>query len=241
VSQNSMDAVSDRDFVIEYQAAASLAMMHLSRLAEEIVLWSSAEFGFVRLAAAYATGSSIMPQKKNPDVAELARGKTGRVYGNLLAMLTTMKALPLTYNRDMQEDKEGFFDTVDTLLSTLDVFSGMVATLEVEGERTREAAGEGYMLATDLADYLVGKGVPFRQAHGIVGNLVEYASERGKSFRELSLDEYQSFSPHFAEDVYSISVEGSVAARIVHGGTALEQVERAIGRARKIVGGKDAA
>ncbi|TET37088.1 MAG: argininosuccinate lyase [Dehalococcoidia bacterium] len=235
VSENSMDAVSDRDFVIEYQAAASLAMMHLSRLAEESVLWASAEFGVVELDEAYATGSSIMPQKKNPDVAELARGKTGRVYGNLLALLTTMKALPLSYNRDMQEDKEGLFDTVDTLLSTLDVFTGMVRTLRVKGEKIRLAAEEGYILATDLADYLVRKGVPFREAHNIVGGLVQYALEKGKTFKELSLSEYQSFSPLFAEDVYSITVESSVRARNILGGTAPEQVKEALTRARKIV------
>jgi argininosuccinate lyase len=237
VSENSMDAVSDRDFVIEYQAAASLAMMHLSRLAEEIVLWSSAEFGFVVLDEAYTTGSSIMPQKKNPDVAELARGKTGRVYGNLLALLTTMKALPLAYNRDMQEDKEGFFDTVDTLLSTLDVFTEMMASLQVKGEKTRQAAQEGYILATDLADYLVRKGVPFRQAHEVVGRLVQYAMEKSKGFEELSLGEYQNFSPLFAEDVYSITVESSLEARRARGGTAPEQVKEALKRARKSLGG----
>jgi argininosuccinate lyase len=238
VSDNSMDAVSDRDFVIEYQAAASLAMMHLSRLAEEIVLWSSAEFGFVELDEAYATGSSIMPQKKNPDVAELARGKTGRVYGNLLAILTTMKALPLAYNRDMQEDKEGFFDTVDTLLSTLNVFTGMITSLEVKGEKTRQAAEGGYILATDLADYLVRKGVPFRQAHGVVGKLVQYAMEKRKGFEELSLSEYQTFSPLFAEDVYSITIESALEARSARGGTAPEQVREALKKARRRLGGE---
>ena len=237
VSENSMDAVSDRDFIIEYQGAASLTMMHISRLAEEIVLWSSAEFGFVEIDDAYATGSSIMPQKKNPDVAELARGKTGRVYGNLLAILTTMKALPLAYNRDVQEDKEGFFDTVDTLCSTLEVFTGMMATLKVKGEVTRRAAEGGYSLATDMADYLVRKGVPFREAHGIVGRLVQYATELGKSFAELGLSEYQTFSPLFAEDVYSISVESSIKARNVAGGTAPQQVKEALEKARRSLGG----
>ncbi len=237
VSENSMDAVSDRDFIIEYQAAASLAMMHISRLAEEVVLWSSAEFSFVKLDDAYATGSSIMPQKKNPDVAELARGKTGRVYGNLFAILTTMKALPLAYNRDMQEDKEGFFDTVDTLISTLEVFTGMIATLKVQGEVSRRAAEEGYSLATDLADYLVRKGVPFREAHGIVGRLVQYATEMGKSFAELGLSEYQTFSPLFAEDVCSISVESSIKARNVAGGTAPQRVKEALEKARRSLGG----
>jgi argininosuccinate lyase len=240
VSENSMDAVSDRDFIIEYQAAASLAMMHISRLAEEIILWSLVEFGFVRLAAAYTTGSSIMPQKRNPDVAELARGKTGRVYGNLLAILTTMKALPLTYNRDLQEDKEGFFDTVNTLISTLEVLTGMIATMQIRGDRTKEAAEGGYILATDLADYLVRKGVPFRQAHEIVGKLVQYAMEKGKGFKDLSLDEYQRFSPLFAQDVYSVTVESSLEARTARGGTAPRQVEQALKRARKIVQGEDA-
>ena len=235
VSQNSLDAVSDRDFVLEYEAAASICMMHLSRLAEEIILWSSAEFGFIELDEAYATGSSIMPQKKNPDVAELARGKTGRVYGSLMALLTTMKALPLAYNRDMQEDKEGLFDTVDTLLSTLEVFTGMVKTLQVKAENTGKAVERGYILATDLADYLVRKGEAFRTAHDIVARLVSYAEEKGKSFAELSLSEYKKFSPLFGEDVYSITVESSLAARDVIGGTAPRQVKRALAAAKKIV------
>ena len=236
ISQNSIDAVSDRDFVAEYEAAASLTMMHLSRLAEEIILWSSAEFNFIELDEAYTTGSSIMPQKKNPDVAELARGKTGRVYGRLMALLTTMKALPLSYSRDMQEDKEGFFDTVDTLLSTLEVFTGMVKTLQVKVENVAQAVKRGYILATDLADYLVRKGEPFRTAHEIVGRLVSYAMEKGKSFGELSLAEYKGFSPLFGEDVYSITVESSTAARDVTGGTAPKQVERALATAKKIIG-----
>ncbi len=236
LSQNSIDAVSDRDFVVEYEAAASLCMMHLSRLAEEIILWSSAEFNFIELDEAYATGSSIMPQKKNPDVAELVRGKTGRVYGKLMALLVTMKALPLSYNRDMQEDKEGFFDTVDTLLSTLEVFTGMVKTLRIKAENTEQAVKHGYILATDLADYLVKKGEPFRTAHDIVGRLVSYAMQKGKSFSELNLAEYKGFSPLFGEDVYSITVESSIADRDVIGGTAPRQVERALARAKKLVG-----
>ncbi len=235
LSQNSIDAVSDRDFVVEYEAAASLCLMHLSRLAEEIILWSSAEFNFIELDDAYATGSSIMPQKKNPDVAELVRGKTGRVYGKLIALLTTMKGLPLAYNRDMQEDKEGFFDTVDTLLSTLGVFTGMVKTLRVKAENTEQAVKQGYILATDLADYLVKKGEPFRTAHDIVGRLVSYAMEKGKSFSDLSLAEYKGFSPLFGEDVYSITVESSIAARDVIGGTAPERVSEALSRAEKII------
>jgi len=233
ISQNSMDAVSDRDFVIEYEAAASLCMMHLSRLAEEIILWSSAEFDFIEIDEAYATGSSIMPQKKNPDVAELVRGKTGRVYGKLMALLTTMKALPLAYNRDMQEDKEGLFDAVDTLLSTLEVFTGMVGTLKVKAVDIGQVAKQGYILATDLADYLVRKGEAFRTAHEIVARLVSYAMEKGKSFSELDLTEYRGFSPLFGDDVYSITVESSVAARDVIGGTAPQQVEKALARAKR--------
>jgi argininosuccinate lyase len=237
LSQNSIDAVSDRDFVVEYEAAASLCMMHLSRLAEEIILWSSAEFNFIELDDAYATGSSIMPQKKNPDVAELVRGKTGRVYGKLIALLTTMKGLPLAYNRDMQEDKEGFFDTVDTLLSTLGVFTGMIKTLRVKAENTEQAVKQGYILATDLADYLVKKGEPFRTAHDIVGRLVSYAVEKGKSFSDLSLAEYKGFSPLFGEDVYSITVDSSIAARDVIGGTAPKRVAEALSRAKKKIRG----
>ena len=239
LSENSMDAVSDRDFIIEYIAAASTAMMHLSRLAEEIVLWSSSEFGFIDLDDAYTTGSSMMPQKKNPDAAELARGKTGRVYGNLMAILTAMKALPLCYNRDMQEDKECFFDTVGTLLATLEVFSGMVSTMTVRGEQTGRAAGEGYILATDMADYLVVRGVPFREAHGIVGRLVKYAMETGKEFDDLTISEYRNFSMHFEEDIYSITAETSLAARDMPGGTAPSQVKRQLDRARQALEGED--
>ncbi len=236
ISPNSMDAVSDRDFVLEYEAAASLSMMHLSRLAEEIILWSSAEFDFIELDEAYATGSSIMPQKKNPDVAELARGKTGRVYGNLVALLTTMKALPLAYNRDLQEDKEGFFDTVDSLLSTLEVFTGMVKSFKVKPENARRALERGYILATDLADYLVRKGEAFRTAHEAVAKLVSYAAKKNKPLPELSLAEYQNFSPLFAQDVYSVTAESSIASRDVVGGTAPRQVAKALAIARKTLG-----
>ncbi len=235
ISQNSIDAVSDRDFVIEYEAAAGLCMMHLSRLAEEIILWSSGEFNFVELDEAYATGSSIMPQKKNPDVAELVRGKTGRVYGNLMALLTTMKALPLSYNRDMQEDKEGLFDTVETVLASSEVLAGMVKSLRVKAENTEQAVKQGYILATDLADYLVKKGETFRAAHEIVGRLVSYAVEKGKSFGELSLSEYRDFSPLFGRDIYSITVESAIAARDVIGGTAPKRVAEALSRAKKII------
>ena len=236
LSRNSLDAVSDRDFVIEYEAAASIAMMHVSRLAEEIVLWSSEEFSFVELDEAYATSSSIMPQKKNPDVVELARGKTGRVYGNLLGLLTVMKGLPLAYNRDMQEDKEGLFDTADKLLTTLEVFAGLIKTLKIDADRMRQVMSGSYLLATDVADYLVRKGLPFRQAHKTVGELVQYAIGKSKSFGELSLDEYRSFSSLFADDVYGITVDTSVAARNVIGGTAPEQVLASLSRAIKLVG-----
>jgi argininosuccinate lyase len=238
ISQNSLDAVSDRDFVLEYEAAASFCMMHLSRLAEEVILWSSSEFDFIELDEAYATGSSIMPQKKNPDVAELARGKTGRVYGHLMALLATMKALPLAYNRDLQEDKEGFFDTVDTLLSTLEVFTGMVKTIKVKPDNARKALEKGYILATDLADYLVKKGEAFRTAHETVAKLVSYAMESNKSFAELKLAEYKKFSPLFEKDVYSITVESSIAARDVVGGTAPKQVAKALANAKKSIGAK---
>jgi argininosuccinate lyase len=235
VSRNSMDAVSDRDFVLEYEAAASICMMHLSRLAEEIVIWSSAEFAFIELDDAYATGSSIMPQKKNPDTAELARGKTGRVYGHLMALLTVMKGLPLAYDKDLQEDKEGFFDTVDTLRMTLAVFAGMVKTLKVNAETTLKAAGRGYILATDLADYLVQKGETFRKAHEIVGKLVNYAADKGKSFTALNLSEYKTFSPRFGPDVRKITLETSLAARNVPGGTAPQQVKKALTKARRLL------
>jgi len=237
VSTNSLDAVSDRDFVIEFETTAALTMMHLSRLAEEIILWSSSEFGFIEIGEAYTTGSSIMPQKKNPDVAELARGKTGRVYGNLMSILTAMKSLPLAYNRDMQEDKEGLFDTVDTLHSTLGVFAEMVKTIRVNAKRIHEAIKKDYILATDLADYLVKRGMPFREAHGVVAKLSEYAINKGKSFHELSLSEYHDFSPLFGKEVYNITLESSIAARNVIGGTSPQQVEITLTRVRKLIEG----
>jgi argininosuccinate lyase len=235
ISRNSMDAVSDRDFILEYEAAASITMMHLSRLAEELVIWSSAEFGFIEIDDTYATGSSIMPQKKNPDTAELARGKTGRVYGNFIALLTVMKGLPLAYDKDLQEDKEGFFDTVDTLQMTLAVFAGMISTLKINGGTTEKAAGRGYILATDLADYLVQKGETFRQAHEIVGKLVNYAAEKGKTFTALKLGEYKKFSPRFEVDIRKITVASSLAARNVPGGTAPAQVKQSLVKARRII------
>jgi argininosuccinate lyase len=235
ISRNSMDAVSDRDFILEYEAAASICMMHLSRLAEEMVIWSSAEFGFIEIDDAYATGSSIMPQKKNPDTAELARGKTGRVYGNLMAMLTVMKGLPLAYDKDLQEDKEGFFDTVDTLQMTLSVFAGMIGTLKINATVTEKAAGRGYILATDLADYLVAKGETFRKAHEVVGKLVNYAAGQGKTFAALELKEYKTFSKLFDADIRKITVASSLAARDVPGGTAPKQVKKALAKAKRIL------
>lgn len=238
ISANSLDAVSDRDFVLEYLAAASFCMMHLSRLAEELIIWSSAEFDFIELDDAYATGSSIMPQKKNPDVAELARGKTGRVYGNLMGLLTTMKALPLAYNRDLQEDKEALFDSVETLLSTLEVFIGMLKTLKINEANARKSLEKGYILATDLADYLVKKGRAFRAAHEIVANLVSYAIEKNKPLSKLTLAEYNKFCSLFEEDVFAITIESSLAARDIPGGTAPKQVAKALAAAKKSLGAK---
>ena len=232
VSRNSMDAVSDRDFLLDFQSAAAICMMHMSRMAEELVLWSSDEFAFIRLSEEYTTGSSIMPQKRNPDFAELARGKTGRVYGGLMALLTLMKGLPLTYNRDMQEDKEGFFDTYDTLLATVKIFADMIGKMSIVPERMREAAQGSYVLATDIADYLVAKGMPFREAHGVVARLSRHAVERGVQFQNLTLDEYRGYSELFDKDVLEISVDSSVAARDVPGGTAFGQVRQAIAEAR---------
>jgi argininosuccinate lyase len=233
ISQNSLDAVADRDFIIEFEANASLCMMHLSRLGEELVLWSSAEFNFIEIDDAYATGSSIMPQKKNPDIAELARGKTGRVYGNLIGLLTTMKGLPLAYNRDMQEDKEGLFDTVDTLMATLEVFAGMLKTMSIKTDNMESAAKQGYLLATDVADYLVEKGMTFRAAHEATGKLVTYAIQKGKSLKDLTLKEYQKFSPVFDKNVFEITIESSVTAKNVAGGTGYKQVAQQITAAKR--------
>ncbi len=232
ISANSMDAVSDRDFLFDFQSAAAMCAVHLSRLAEELVLWSSEEFGFVRLDDEFTTGSSMMPQKRNPDFAELARGKTGRIFGNLLGLLTVLKGLPLTYNRDLQEDKEGFFDTADSIVPTLEVFARMVSTLRLDTERMRRAAEASYVLATDIADYLVAKGVPFREAHGVVSRLSAHAVDEGVRLHELPLDTYRRFSPLFDDDVYSITVESSIRARDVPGGTAYSQVSQAIAAAK---------
>ena len=232
ISANSMDAVSDRDFLLDFLSASSICAMHLSRMAEELVLWSSDEFGFVRMPDEYTTGSSIMPQKRNPDFAEIARGKTGRVYGSLIGLLTVLKGLPLTYNRDMQEDKEGFFDTADTILSTLRIFADLISGLELNIVRMRRTAGESYVLATDIADYLVAQGTPFRDAYRIVSRLSDYALEKGMGFEELSLEEYKSYSQLFDEKVYDVTVESSIAARDVPGGTAQSRVAKAIAAAK---------
>ena len=234
VCENSLDAVSDRDFAIEFAAAAALTMMHLSRFAEELVLWSSPGFGFVRLADRFCTGSSIMPQKKNPDVPELVRGKSGRVFGDLVALLTIMKGQPLAYNKDNQEDKEPVFDIVDTLLPTLIIVTDLVAGgIEVDAGRMRAAAGTGYATATDLADYLVRKGVPFRDAHEAVAQAVRHAEERQVDLAQLPLDALQRFSPLIDDDVYGVlTLDGSVASRNRAGGTAPEQVRNAIRAAR---------
>lgn len=232
VYENSLDAVSDRDFIVEFLAGASLIMTHLSRLCEELVLWSSTEFSFIELDDAFCTGSSIMPQKKNPDVAELVRGKTGRVYGNLIGLLTVLKSLPLAYNKDMQEDKEGMFDTVATLEGALQLFAPMIATMKVNTGRMREAVNKDFSNATDIADFLVGKGLPFRQAHEVIGKTVLYCIQEGKYLLDLTLEEFQNFSPLFDDSIYAVlQPEAVVNARNVYGGTATVQVAAAIERA----------
>ena len=235
VSNNSIDAVSDRDFVVEYQAASAISIMHLSRIAEELILWSSAEFGFIQFSESFTSGSSIMPQKKNPDIAELARSKTGRIYGNLIAILTSMKALPLAYNRDLQEDKQGIFDTIDTLHLSLNIFTAMIKTIKINETNIKDALKPDYLLATDLADYLVKKGMPFREAYSVIYKLSNYAIIQAKNFNELSLNEYHNFTPLFDRDIYNISVESSVAARNSTGGTAPQQVKAAISRCWRLL------
>jgi len=225
ITQNSLDGVSDRDYAVEFLGTISLLMMHLSRLAEEIILWCSWEFKFIELDDAYSTGSSIMPQKKNPDIAELVRGKTGRVYGDLMALLTVMKALPLAYNKDMQEDKEPVFDTVDTVENCLPVFTAMLETMRVIPENMRAAAGKGFINATDCADYLVKKGMPFRDAYTIVGRLVNHCIAEEKTLETLELSEYQKLSPIFDSEVYkAISLDTCVSSRSVPGGPSHESV-----------------
>ncbi|MBI5903501.1 MAG: argininosuccinate lyase [Deltaproteobacteria bacterium] len=227
VTENSLDGVSDRDFVLEFMSAASIIMMHASRLSEEIILWSTQEFSFIELSDAFSTGSSIMPQKKNPDVAELARGKTGRVYGHLFALLTTMKGLPLAYNKDMQEDKEPLFDAVDTLKDVLIVYPPMLRTMKVNKEAMFSATSKGFLNATDAADYLVKKGLPFREAHRAAGAAVAYCIEKGITLEDLGLDEWRGFSRLFGPDIRkAVSIKNSVDARKIYGGTALETVKK---------------
>jgi len=233
VCANSLDAVSDRDFAIEFCAAASLAMMHISRLSEELVIWMSPRVGFIDLADRFCTGSSIMPQKKNPDVPELARGKTGRVFGSLVSLLTLMKGQPLAYNKDNQEDKEPVFDTADTLLETIRIFVELAGGIRVRADRMRTAAAEGFSTATDLADYLVLKGLPFRDAHEAVALAVRAASDRGCDLAELGVDTLRAFSPLVGDDVLGVlTLEGSIESRRHLGGTAPEQVRRAAAAAR---------
>jgi len=233
VCQNSLDAVSDRDFAIEFTAAAALVMTHLSRFSEELILWMSPRFGFIDIADRFCTGSSIMPQKKNPDVPELVRGKTGRINGHLVALLTLMKGQPLAYNKDNQEDKEPLFDAVDTLTQTLRIYADMVGGITVKPDAMRAAALQGYATATDLADYLVKKGLPFRDAHEAVALAVRFAEQRGCDLADLKLDELQQFSPLVADDIYAVlTLEGSLAARNHTGGTAPQQVLAALKRAR---------
>lgn len=236
VYENSIDAVSDRDFILEFLATAAICQMHLSRLCEELVNWSSTEFGFVEMDDAFATGSSIMPQKKNPDVAEITRGKTGRVYGNLMALLTVLKGLPLAYHSDLQEDKERLFDTLDTLKACVSVVTGMVATLKVREDRVAQAVRQDFSNATDLADYLAKKGVPFREAHEIVGRAVLACIEKGCFLADLPLVELKGFSPLIEDDVYTaIAPETCVAGRTSYGGTAPAEVQRQIALAEGIL------
>jgi len=229
ITYNSLDGVSDRDFCIELLSSLSILMMHLSRFSEELILWCSLEFGFIELDDAYSTGSSIMPQKKNPDVAELVRGKTGRVYGSLMALLTTMKSLPLAYNKDMQEDKEPVFDAIDTVKMCLPVFTAMIDTMKVRKENMLKAAKGGFTNATDAADYLVKNGMPFRDAHEVIGKLVFYCIQNGKSLDDLTLEEYKKFSPVFEDSVYqAISLEECVNKRNIPGGPSKSMMEEVI-------------
>jgi argininosuccinate lyase len=235
-ARNSLDAVSDRDFALEFLTSASILMMHLSRLSEEMILWSSQEFGFITLPDSHTTGSSIMPQKKNPDVSELIRGKTGRVYGNLMALLTVMKGLPLTYNKDMQEDKEGLMDTSDTIETCLKLTMSMLPKMTLNKERMYHAAGRAYSNATDLADYLAKKGLPFREAHEVAGKLVALGIKQGKDLQQLELSEMQQVSSLIDKDVFeTLRLESVVNARQSYGGTALSQVKKQIAKARRLL------
>ena len=234
ISENSMDAVADRDFIVEFQAAASLIMVHLSRMSEELIIWNSQAFKFVAMDDRYATGSSIMPQKKNPDIPELVRGKAGGVFGSLINILTTIKGLPLTYNRDLQEDKKALFATVETLEDCLAVMIGLWQTIKFNKKEMLSAADKGYATATDLANYLVTKNIPFRDAHEIVGKIVKCCIDNDLSFEQLSLADYQKYSKKIEQDIFKmISLEASVAAHNVYGGTAKAQVKNAIARAKK--------
>jgi argininosuccinate lyase len=236
VSDNSMDSVSDRDFAAEFMAASGILMAHLSRLSEELILWCTGEFSFIELPDAFATGSSIMPQKKNPDVPELVRGKTGRVYGNLLAMLTILKGLPLAYNRDMQEDKPPLFDTVDTVKACLGVLTEMLPQIRFNRQRMLEAASGGYSTATDVAEYLVGKGLPFRNAHEVTGRLVRYCIQKGKALEELSLADFRKFSRLFQSDVLQrLSPEASVRAKVSEGSASIGEVKRQIRKLKRLM------
>ncbi len=229
ISANSMDSVADRDFIIEFLASASLCMVHFSRLSEELILWSSAEFGFVEFSDAFSTGSSIMPQKKNPDVAELVRGKTGSVFGSLIALLTLMKSLPMTYNRDMQEDKKPLFEAADTLKACIEIYAAMLPTMKINRDVMYRAAGSGFLNATDMADYLVTKGMPFREAHSCAGKAVAYALRQKKELHELSLEELKTFSPLISEDIFSfLTIEQMISRRKSFGGTAAENVMAAV-------------
>lgn len=237
---NSMDAVSDRDYVIEFLSFASMLMMHMSRLSEEVCLWSSTEFGFIELDDAFATGSSMMPQKKNPDIAELVRGKTGRVYGHLQAMLVTAKGLPLTYNKDLQEDKEGFFDAVDTIKFSLAVYRDMILTMTVNVDKMQQAVSKDFSNATDLADYLVRKGLPFRQAHEVVGKCVAYAILNDKFLPEISLTEYKEFSELFEADLLeALKPENCVAARKSYGGPAFTENEKQFAIGEEVIAAQE--
>ena len=234
VTENAMDSVSDRDFALEFLSCVSISMMHLSRFCEELILWSSKEFSFIEIDDAYATGSSIMPQKKNPDMAELIRGKTGRVYGDLVTLLTIMKGLPLAYNKDMQEDKPPVFDASDTLKDSVNIFTEMIATMKVNTDVMADAAKYGYMNATDCADYLVGKGIPFRQCHEIIGNLVLHCIEKGCAIEDLSLEELREFSDKFDADIYDkISVRACIEAKKSAGSTSFASVKTQIEKAKK--------
>lgn len=224
---NSLDAVSDRDYLLQFLSFASICAMHLSRLSEEFIYWSTSEFQFIELDDGYSTGSSIMPQKKNPDICELIRGKTGRVYGHLIGLLTVMKGLPLAYDKDMQEDKEGVFDALDTLYFALDIYAGMISTMTVNGDHTRQVLESDFSNATDMADYLAKKGLPFRQAHAVVGNAVHYCIEHHKVLLDLSMEEFRSMSPLFEEDIKeALSIENCVKNRESYGGTGPKSVER---------------